>query len=129
MRHCFDWAGLWRSRSDLIGSLSGRVGLTSRFASTTERRLALRRSQKSGKTPGSARKTFAAYPEAVTLVFTRLTDATCIRAVDIPAEKVKKLELPLNQATSITITPKKVGVEAFHCSAMGMGDGKLIVEN
>jgi len=65
--------------------------------------------------------------EPVTLVFLRTTDRTCITAIDIPAEKVKKFELPLNQAVSLTITPKKAGVEAFHCSAMGMGEGKLIV--
>ena len=67
--------------------------------------------------------------EPATLVFTRVTDATCIKAIDIPDEKVKKLELSLNKPASVTITPKKAGVEAFHCSAMGMGNGKLIVEN
>jgi plastocyanin domain-containing protein len=67
--------------------------------------------------------------EPTTLVFTRLTDATCIKAIDIPDEKVKKLELPLDKPVSVTITPKKAGVEAFHCSAMGMGNGRLVVED
>jgi len=67
--------------------------------------------------------------EAVTLVFTRLTDATCIKAIDIPDEKVKSFVLPLDKAVSLTITPMKSGVEAFHCSAMGMGNGKLVVED
>jgi plastocyanin domain-containing protein len=67
--------------------------------------------------------------QPTTLVFTRKTDHTCITAVDIPAENVKKLKLPLNQPVSVTVTPKKAGVEAFHCSAMAMGDGKLIVED
>jgi plastocyanin domain-containing protein len=67
--------------------------------------------------------------EPATLVFTRKTDRTCITAIDIPAEDVKKLKLPLNQPVALTITPKKAGVEAFHCSAMGMGNGKLIVED
>ena len=67
--------------------------------------------------------------EAVTLVFTRVTDNTCITAVDIPAEKVSNLELPLNKAVRVTLTPRKAGVERFHCSAMGMGDGKLVVVN
>jgi plastocyanin domain-containing protein len=67
--------------------------------------------------------------ERTTLVFTRRTDATCIKAIDIPDENVKKLVLPLHKPASVTITPKKAGVEAFHCSAMGMGNGKLIVEN
>ncbi len=65
--------------------------------------------------------------EPVTLVFLRTTEKTCITAVDIPAEKVKAFKLPLNKAVAITITPLKAGVEAFHCSAMGMGDGKLVV--
>jgi plastocyanin domain-containing protein len=66
--------------------------------------------------------------EAATLVFTRKTEHTCITAIDIPAEDVKKLKLPLNQPVALTITPKKAGVEAFHCTAMAMGNGKLIVE-
>lgn len=66
--------------------------------------------------------------EPATLVFTRLTDATCITAIDIPDENVKKLELPLGKPASVTVTPRKAGVEAFHCSAMGMGNGKLVVE-
>ncbi len=64
-----------------------------------------------------------------TLVFTRVTDATCITAIDIPDENVKELQLPLHEAVSLTVTPKRKGVEKFHCSAMGMGDGKLIVED
>ena len=39
----------------------------------------------------------------------------------------RNLDLPLNKAVSVTVTPKKTGVEPFHCSAMGMGDGKLVV--
>ncbi len=65
--------------------------------------------------------------ESVTLVFKRETENTCMTAVDIPKEKVADFELPLNKAMSLTITPKEAGVEKFHCSAMGMGDGKLIV--
>ena len=66
--------------------------------------------------------------QPTTLVFTRVTDATCITAIDIPDEKVKEFELPLNKAVSLTITPKKKGVEKFHCTAMAMGDGKIVVE-
>jgi plastocyanin domain-containing protein len=65
--------------------------------------------------------------EPLTLVFLRTTELTCITAVDIPDENVKNLDLPLNKAVSVTVTPKKTGVEPFHCSAMGMGDGKLVV--
>ena len=67
--------------------------------------------------------------QPTTLVFTRVTDATCITAIDIPDEKVKEFELPLNKAVSLTVIPKKKGIEKFHCSAMGMGDGRLIVED
>lgn len=66
--------------------------------------------------------------EPSTLVFTRVTDRTCMTAIDIPAENVKKLELPLHKPVSLTITPKKKGIEKFHCSAMAMGDGRIIVE-
>ena len=66
--------------------------------------------------------------EPTKLVFTRKTDQTCITAIDIPDEKVAKFELPLNKPVALTITPKKAGVEAFHCSAMGMGNGKIIVQ-
>ena len=65
--------------------------------------------------------------ERVSLVFTRVTDDTCITAIDIPAEKVSRLELPLDKPVSVTITPAKEGTEDFHCSEMGMGDGRLIV--
>ena len=65
--------------------------------------------------------------EPVTLSFLRTTDRTCIKAVDIPAEKVKNFQLPLDKAVSLTITPAKAGVEAFHCTAMGMGGGKIVV--
>jgi plastocyanin domain-containing protein len=66
--------------------------------------------------------------EALTLVFTRVTDRTCITAVDIPAEKVKGLELPLNKPVAVTVTPQKAGVEAFYCTAMAMGNGKIHVQ-
>ena len=65
--------------------------------------------------------------EPVTLSFLRTTDRTCIKAVDIPAEKVKNFQLPLDKAVSLTITPAQAGVEPFHCTAMGMGGGKIIV--
>ena len=67
--------------------------------------------------------------QPISLVFTRTTEDTCITAIDMPAENVKSFELPLNKAVALTVTPKKAGVEKFHCSAMGMGDGKLIVED
>ena len=65
--------------------------------------------------------------QPVTLSFLRTTDRTCIKAIDIPAEKVKGFDLPLNKAVELTITPAKAGVEKFHCTAMAMGDGKIVV--
>jgi len=65
--------------------------------------------------------------EPTTLVITRVTENTCITAIDIPDEGVKELELPLNRAVTVMITPKKAGPERFHCSAMGMGDGELLI--
>jgi plastocyanin domain-containing protein len=67
--------------------------------------------------------------QPVTLSFLRTTDRTCIKAIDIPAEKVKGFELPLNKAVALTITPAKAGVEKFHCTAMAMGDGKIVVSD
>jgi len=67
--------------------------------------------------------------EPTTLTFTRVTESTCITAIDIPDEKVQELALPLNKAVSVTVTPKKRGVEKFHCSAMAMGDGRIVVED
>jgi plastocyanin domain-containing protein len=66
--------------------------------------------------------------EPTKLVFTRKTEQTCITAIDIPDEKVANFELPLDKPVALTITPKKAGVEAFHCTAMGMGNGKIVIE-
>jgi plastocyanin domain-containing protein len=66
--------------------------------------------------------------EATTIVFTRVTDNTCITAIDVPDQKIANFALPLNQAAELTITPKKKGTEKFFCSSMAMGDGRLVVE-
>ncbi len=63
-----------------------------------------------------------------TLAFTRTTDRTCMKAIDIPDEGVKGLALPLNRTVTVTITPKRAGTEPFHCSARGMGKGRIVVE-
>jgi plastocyanin domain-containing protein len=67
--------------------------------------------------------------QPITLAFTRTTDATCITAIDIPEEGVKEFELPLNRTVTLTITPQKKGTERFHCSAMAMGKGRILVED
>jgi len=66
--------------------------------------------------------------QPLAITFLRTTERTCIKAIDIPAEKVKNFQLPLDKAVSLTITPAKAGVEKFHCTAMAMGDGKIVVE-
>jgi plastocyanin domain-containing protein len=66
--------------------------------------------------------------QPLTMVFTRTTENTCITAIDIPDLKVKEFELPLNKPVSLTVTPTKAGTVKFACSAMGMGDGKIVVE-
>jgi len=48
--------------------------------------------------------------QPATLEFTRVTDATCITELDIPAEGVKEFALPLNKTVSLTVTPKKAGI-------------------
>jgi hypothetical protein len=42
---------------------------------------------------------------------------------------VTNFQLPLDKAVALTITPAKAGVEAFHCTAMGMGGGKIVVSD
>jgi plastocyanin domain-containing protein len=66
--------------------------------------------------------------QPLAITFLRTTDRTCIKAIDIPAEKVKGFELPLNKPVTLTITPQRVGVEAFHCTAMAMGNGRIVVK-
>src|SRR5437773_10471525 len=44
--------------------------------------------------------------EPTTITFTRVTDQTCIKAIEIPSEKITNLELPLNQPITVTFTPK-----------------------
>lgn len=65
--------------------------------------------------------------QPVTLTFLRTTDRTCIKAIDIPGEKVKGLDLPLDRPVSVTITPQKAGVQPFYCTSMRMGGGKIVV--
>jgi plastocyanin domain-containing protein len=66
--------------------------------------------------------------QPLAITFLRTTDRTCIKAIDIPAEKVKGFELPLNKPVTLTITPQRAGVEAFHCTAMAMGNGRIVVK-
>ncbi len=60
------------------------------------------------------------------LNFIRKDPSTCLEEVVLSDFKIKKY-LPLNQKTTIEITPKKVGEFPFSCG-MNMFHGKLIVE-
>lgn len=64
--------------------------------------------------------------EPVTLVITRKTEKTCATAINIPDYDIKR-DLPLNQAVSVTFTPKKAGEIKYVCG-MGMPGGVIIVE-
>lgn len=59
------------------------------------------------------------------VTFHRTTDATCATEV-VFAEYGIRRELPLNQAVTVSFTPRKAGEFAFTCG-MNMHRGKLIV--
>jgi plastocyanin domain-containing protein len=59
------------------------------------------------------------------VTFLRITDSTCATEV-VFAEYGIRRELPLNQAVSVSFTPRKAGEFAFTCG-MKMHRGKLIV--
>ncbi|MDI1242527.1 MAG: cupredoxin domain-containing protein [bacterium] len=59
------------------------------------------------------------------VTFLRTTDATCATEV-VFAEYGIRRELPLNQAVTVSFTPRKAGEFAFTCG-MNMHRGKLIV--
>ena len=60
-----------------------------------------------------------------TLNFTRKDPSSCLEEVVLGDFKVRKY-LPLNQKTSITITPQKTGEFDYACG-MNMFHGKIIV--
>ena len=62
----------------------------------------------------------------VDLVITRKTDKTCATSINIPDYGVKR-DLPLNEAVTVTLTPKKSGEIKYSCG-MGMIGGVLTVE-
>ena len=64
--------------------------------------------------------------QATTINFTRKDPSSCLEEVVLSDFKVRKY-LPLNQKTSITITPQKVGEFDYVCG-MNMFHGKIIVK-
>lgn len=60
-----------------------------------------------------------------TINFIRKDPSSCLEEVVLPEFKIRKY-LPLNEKTSITITPKKEGEFPFSCG-MNMFHGRIIV--
>jgi hypothetical protein len=63
--------------------------------------------------------------EPIELLFTRQTDDTCAKEVDVPSLKVRKA-LPLNQTVSISIPAGSARTVAFVCG-MNMLKGTVVV--
>lgn len=61
------------------------------------------------------------------LVFTRRTSSTCATNVQIPALGVDPVELPMNEAVTIRVTPQKTGSFTFACG-MDMIKGTLMIQ-
>jgi plastocyanin len=60
------------------------------------------------------------------LVITRKTDHTCAKQIVVKDYGIN-VELPLNKAVEVALTPKAAGTIGYACS-MGMVSGNLIVE-
>lgn len=65
--------------------------------------------------------------EPVTLVITRKTDRTCATEIVIDEHGVNT-KLPLNQAVTVTFTPRKSGDLKYGCGMGKMIGGVLTVE-
>lgn len=63
--------------------------------------------------------------KTIKLNFLRKDESSCLEEVVMPDFKVRKT-LPLNEKTTIEITPQKTGEFQFSCG-MGMFHGKIIV--
>jgi len=61
------------------------------------------------------------------LVFTRKTTSTCATNVQIPALGVDGVDLPMNEAVTIRVTPEESGSFTFACG-MDMIRGTLMIE-
>ncbi|MCP4500513.1 MAG: hypothetical protein GY822_11190 [Deltaproteobacteria bacterium] len=64
--------------------------------------------------------------EEVVLEFTRVSSSPCGERVMVPDHDID-VELPLNKAVDVKITPKKAGTLAFMCG-MKMMKGTIIVQ-
>ena len=114
-------------RPALLVALLAAVLLTPAIAGAQSRKSARSQSAKVvignyGYDPASIRLK-RGVPAKVT--FLRISESTCATEV-VFAEYGIRRELPLNQAVTVTFTPRKAGEFAFTCG-MNMHRGKLIV--
>lgn len=65
--------------------------------------------------------------EAITLVITRTTDATCAKEIVIDEHAINA-KLPLNKPVKVTFTPNKSGDLKYGCAMGKMIGGVLSVE-
>jgi len=64
--------------------------------------------------------------EAVTLAFTRVTDATCANEIVVPSHNIE-VKLPLHEPVEITLVPETSGEIMFGCGMDMMLHGKIVV--
>ena len=65
--------------------------------------------------------------QAVKLLITRKTDATCAKAIVIDEYNIHT-DLPLNKAVAVNFTPTKTGELKYGCAMNKMVSGMLTVE-
>jgi plastocyanin domain-containing protein len=111
----------------LVATLLAAVLLTSNSADAQTRKPARSQSAKVvignyGYNPASIRLK-RGVPAKVT--FLRITESTCATEVVFADYGIRR-ELPLNQAVTVSFTPRKAGEFVFTCG-MNMHRGKLIV--
>ena len=114
-------------RPALLVALLAAVLLTPAMADAQSRKAARSQSAKVvignyGYDPASIRLK-RGVPAKVT--FLRISESTCATEI-VFAEYGIRRELPLNQAVTVTFTPRKAGEFSFTCG-MNMHRGKLIV--
>ncbi len=62
------------------------------------------------------------------LIFTRTTEDTCVKQVNVPTFEIGPIDLPLNEPISVEFTPDEVGDFTFVCG-MDMVSGSLVVQS
>lgn len=65
--------------------------------------------------------------EQLNLVITRKTDETCATEIVIDEHNIKQA-LPLNQAVTVSFTPKKSGTLKYGCGMNKMINARIVVD-